>query len=808
MQTLWHDLRYALRLLLRSPAFAVTAVVTLALALGANAAIFSAVKGVLIAPLPYHDPDRLVRLFEEAPTTPHFPFSPADFRDYRDELRTFDGIAAYLRNDLQLGDAEAPEQLRGMQVTAGFFHLLGWRPALGRDFTVDDEIPGRDDVVVLSDALWRRRFSGDPAVVGRPVRLSGRMFRIVGVLPAGFQHVGGSYRTYGHGETVDVWSILAPPRGNNPRDRFSHYFNVVARVKTTAGGAAVAEDLRRTARSVATRYPSPNSPWVARMVPLKEEIVGTAETTLVALSSAATIVLVLACVNVAGLLLGRAAARAREISVRAALGATRLRLARQLMIESLVVAIAGGILGVVLAYGAVAALARFGPADTPRLQAIAVDADVLVYALVATVFSALLFGLTPAWQLARSGVADMLKQGGRSVAGVSHQRMRGALAVLEIALAFVLVVSSGLLLRSFVSMMSTTPGFRPSGALTASIELPTARYDVDGATAFYTRALARIGSLPQVRQAAFASDLPWTGYDENTSFAIIGRQFPAGEGPEARYHFITAGYTAATGTPLVAGRDLSASDVKDAPAVVLINESTARKYWGTAESAVGARLDLWGAQRTVAGVVADVRDMPWHDAAVPALYFPQPQMWYPQRMFLIVRSDVDPALLIESIRRAVREIDPALPLANVRSLDMVTGAAIATRRLTLWLVAAFGLTALFLAIVGIYGVIAQGVGQRTQEFGVRQALGATRGDILRLVMSRGARLAIVGLTAGLLLSLASTRLLASLLYGISAADVPTFIAVSALLLMAALVATYVPAWRATRISAASALRGE
>jgi predicted permease len=808
MQTLWHDLRYALRLLRRSPAFAVTAIVTLALALGANAAIFSAVKGVLIEPLPYRDPDRLVRLFEEAPTNPRFPFSPADFRDYRDELRTFDGIAAYLRNDLQLGDADAPEQLRGMQVTAGFFHLLGWQPALGRDFTLDDEVPGRDDSVVLSHALWMRRFNADPAIVGRPVRLSGRMFRVVGVLPAGFQHVGGTYRTYGHGETVDVWSILTPPRGNNPRDRFSHYFNVVARVKATAGGAAVAEDLRRTAQSVATRYPSPNSPWMARMVPLKEEIVGTAETTLVAVSSAATLVLVLACVNVAGLLLGRTAARAREISVRAALGATRIRLARQLMIESLVVAIAGGTIGVGLAYGAVAVLARFGPADTPRLQAIVVDGEVLLYAVAATVVSAVLFGLTPAWQLARSGVADMLKQGGRSVAGLSHQPMRGALAVLEVALAFVLVVSSGLLLRSFVSMVNTSPGFRPGGALTASIELPTARYDLETSTAFYSRALARVGSLPQVRDAAFSSDLPWTGYDENTSFAIVGRQFPAGEGPEARYHFITAGYTAATGTPLIAGRDLSVSDVKDAPAVVLVNESTARKYWGTSENAVGARLDLWGARRTVAGVVGDIRDMPWHDAAVPALYFPQPQMWYPQPMFLIVRADADPALLFESIRRAIHEIDPALPLANVRTLDTVAGAAIATRRLTLWLVAAFGLTALFLAMVGIYGVIAQSVGQRTQEFGVRQALGATRADILRLVLSRGVFLVAAGLAAGLLLSVAATRLLASLLYRISPADVPTFTVVSALLLVAALAATCVPAWRATRISAASALRGD
>lgn len=807
MESLWQDSRYAVRQLLRSPAFAATAILTLALALGANAAIFGAVKGVLIAPLPYSDPQRLFRLFEEAPTNPHFPFSPADFRDYRTELQTFEGLAAYLRSDLQLGDADVPEQLHGMQVTAGFFKLLGFQPALGREFTLDDEIPGRDDGIILSHGLWMRRFRGDPDVVGRPLRLSGRMFRIVGVLPDGFQHVGGTYRTYGHGEPVDVWWVLAPPREERPQHRFSHFFNVVARVRNGVSLAAMGDDLRRTGASVARRYPVPNSPWTPRAVPLKEEIVGNAESTLIALTGAASLVLVLACVNVAGLLIGRASGRAREIGIRAALGATRTRLTRQLLIESVVLATAGGAIGIASAYGAVAALARFGPADTPRLQTISVDGEVLLYASCATVFSALLFGLAPAWQLARAGVGSSLKQGARGVAGPAHQRMRRTLAAVEVALAFVLVVSSALLLRSFLSMIDTDPGFAPAGALTAALELPTARYDSAGAAAFYARGVERIQSLPRVRAAAFTSDLPWTGYDENTSFAIIGRQFPQGNGPEARYHFVTTGYTAATGTRLVAGRDLLPSDTKDAPAVVLVNESTARKFWKSAADAVGARLNLWGRERTIAGVVGDVRDMPWHDSAVPALYFPQAQEWYPQRMLLVVRSDADPWALAEPVRRALREIDPALALADVRPLDAVAGAALSTRRLTLWLVGAFGLTALVLAIVGVYGVVAQSVGQRTQEFGVRQALGATRLDIMRLVLSSGIVFTLAGLVTGLMLSVASTRLLASLLYGVSAIDVPTFAAVSVGLLFAALAAAYVPAVRATQVSAAAALRG-
>jgi predicted permease len=806
MQTLLQDVRYAIRLLRRSPGFAATATLTLAVSIGANAAIFSAVQGVLIAPLPYRDPDRLVRLFEEAPTTPHFPMAPADFRDYRAELQTFDGIAAYLRADLQLGDIHQPEQLHGMQVTARFFELLGFQPALGREFELSDEIPGNNDVVILSHSLWMRRFNGDSGILGRAVRLSGRPFRVVGVLPEGFKHVGGTYRTYGHGEPVDVWSVLTVPREEHPRFRFSHYFNVVGRVRGNVAWSDMEGDLRRAGASVAKRYPTSNSPWKPGAVRLKDEIVGTADSTLLVLAGAASAVLLLACVNIAGLLLGRASGRSREIAVRSALGATRWRLTRQLLIESVVLAAAGGTTGVGLAYVAIAALARFGPSDLPRLQMIEINAQVLLYVVAATLFSAMLFGLAPAMRLARASVGGALKESVRTVAGSTHQHMRRVLCAAEVALAFVLVVSSGLLLRSFVSMINTNPGFDPRGAITASVELPTVRYDTKAAAEFYRRAAERIRALPGVREAAFSSDLPWTNYDENTSFSIVGRTFAEGEGPEARYHFITYGYTRATGTPLIGGRDLTVADVPNAPLVVLVNESAARKYWKTAEAAVGARLKLWGAERVVAGVIGDVRDMPWHDRAVPALYFPQPQMWYSQPMFLIARSEVEPAAIVDSIRRALRAIDPELPLANVRELQTVAGAAVATRRIALWLVATFAVTALFLAVVGIYGVMAQAVEQRRHEFGVRQALGASRGDIMRLVISGGAAMTTAGLLAGLALALASTRLLASLLYGITPLDQPTFAGVAVILVAAAAGAAYVPVRRATRISAAAALR--
>jgi predicted permease len=342
--------------------------------------------------------------------------------------------------------------------------------------------------------------------------------------------------------------------------------------------------------------------------------------------------------------------------------------------------------------------------------------------------------------------------------------------------------------------------------MTAIVELPAARYNVDAAAAFYERAADRVRALPGVTDAAFSSDLPWTGYDENTGFAIPGKQFPDGDGPEARYHFISPGYVGATGTPIVAGREVAASDVKSAPMVLLINEGLARKYWTSPQAAVGTRVNLWGAERTIVGVMGDVRDMPWHERAATALYFPQAQTWYPQPMFLIVRTSVEPSSIVEPVRRALREIDPELPLANVRALEEVAGAATATRRITLWLVLSFGLTALVLAVVGIYGVMAQAVGQRTHEFGVRQALGATRGDILRLVFSSASVMIVLGLVGGAALAIVSTQLLSSLLYGVTALDPWTFGGVAVVLVGAAAGASYLPARRATRISAATALR--
>jgi predicted permease len=809
MRSVFHDVRYAGRLLLRSPGFTIVAALTLALGIGANTAIFSVVHGVLLKPLPYPDPDRLIRVFEEAPPdVPEFPVSPGNFLDYRAQTRAFEALAAYERNDLQLG-GDRPEQLRGMRVTSGFFRLLGYHPLLGREFTTDDERPDGVAVAILSHALWTRRFGADRGIVGKAVLLSGRSFEVVGVLPPGVQHVGGSYRSYPHGQTVDVWWPRSLPSTPQRRDRGQHYLSVVGRARPGVTVMQAQDDIRQISARLAKQFPETNAEWSTHVRPLRADIIGTSETTLLALLAAAGAVLFIACLNVAGLLLGRATGRTREIGVRSALGATRARLIRQLVIESTLLALVGAVIGIVFAYGAVQALLAFAPADTPRLHMVSVDRVVLGYTLLATALTALLFGVAPAVQLARADVAPAL-QGGRATPGGASQRLRRTLVAAEVALAFVLVVTGGLLLRSFASLLRLDPGFRPDHVLTATVTLPPARYkERSDAAAFFERLTDRVRALPGVRAAGLGSDLPWTGYDENTGFGIVGRTFPKNQGPEARYHFLTPGFIAALGLPLLAGRDIAPGDGPDAPPVVLINEATARQYWGDAQRAVGARLNLWSeTPATVVGVIGDLKDVPWGDTRPGGVYFAQWQMWYPQDMFITVRTDGDPALVGEPLARIVRELDPELPLARVRPLGDIAGAALATRRFTLALVAAFAFSALFLAVIGVYGVTAQVVGQRVREFGVRQALGAQPSDILRLVLSGGAAMGIAGLAAGFAIALPVTRLVQSLLFRTSPSDPLTLGTVAMILLVAILAASYVPARRATRIAPVEALRAE
>ncbi|HJQ25183.1 MAG TPA: ABC transporter permease [Blastocatellia bacterium] len=809
MGTITQDLRYGLRLLLKRPGFTVVAVITLALGIGANTAIFSVVNGVLLKPLPYPHPERLVRVFESSRSQPKFPLAPGNFLDYRDQNTTLDHLALYTRSDLELALGDRPEQLTALRVSADFFATLGFQPLIGREFTRADEAPDNTHAVILSYGLWQRRFAGDPAVVGQVIKLSGEPFTVVGVMPAGVQHVGGDYRSTPHGESVDVWW---PMELSEKSPRFAHFTNTVGRMKPGMTSAQAEADFNVIAARLAEQHPNTNSGWQIRVFPLHQEIVGRARTTLLVLLGAVGFVLLIACVNVANLMLARATTREREMAVRAALGAGRLRLVRQLLTESLLVAVLGGAAGLLLAGWLIDALIALGPSQLPRLQAVKVDWQILGFTLALTLLTGLLFGLVPAWQGAKLNLNELLKEGGRGGSGGARQRrLRNVLVAAEVALALVLMIGAGLLLRSFVKLQQIDPGFKPDGVLTMKLALPYARYPKrEQVAAFYKQLIERVASLPGVEDAGASSDLPWSGYDENAGFDIEGKTFPE-QGPEARYHFVSPEYFRTIGVPLVAGRWLDAGDVRGKPRVILINESLARRYWPD-EDAVGKRItfadkpkeDDW---MTIVGVVGDVKDFPDSPEAHPAFYWPHAQTAFSE-MFLAVRTNGKPLALADSVRREVAALDKDLAVADLRSLDKAAGAALAGQRFTLLLVSLFAVTALILAAVGIYGVMAYLVAQRTHEIGIRMALGAQTGNVLQIVIGQGMRMALAGIITGLGAAVALTRLMASLLFGVAPTDLLTFVGIALLLVLVALLACYVPARRASRTDPMVALRYE
>jgi predicted permease len=808
MQTLWQDLRYGARMLLKKPGFTLVAVITLALGIGANTAIFSVVNGVLLKPLPYREPERLIRVFERSRTQPKFPVARGNFRDYREQNTTLAGLALYTRRDVELSQDDKPERLAALGVTAGFFDLLGVRPLLGREFGREDEAPNNSSVVILGHALWQRRFNGDPGIVGRTVTLSGRPFTVVGVMPPGVQHVGGDYRSMPHGETVDLWGPLeVPPQA----ERGAHFCNAVGRLKTGVSLEQATADLNAIAGRLAEQFPNTNQGWLIAIQPLHEEIAGRARTTLLALFGAVFFVLLIACVNVANLLLARATSREREMAVRAAVGAGRRRIVRQLLTESLLLAIVGGTAGILLAQWAIDALRALGQEQLPRLQAVNIDGRILLFTLGVTMVTGVLFGLAPALQAGQFNLNALLKEGGRGGGG-QKRRLRDALVIIEVALALTLLAGAGLLIRSFWKLQQTDPGFNAERVLTASLSLPGARYgDAPKVAAFQQRLLERLAAAPGAQSAGLTSDLPWTGYDENAGFAIEGKTFPPNDGPSARYHFVSSDYFRTIGVPLIAGRFFNADDRQDAQPVVLINRAMAERYW-PGESAVGKRFTFSSQPKerdwfTVVGVVGDVKDFPHSPTAAPAFYWATMQQT-PRQIILAVRSSADPLNLVEAVRGEVRSLDKDLPLAEVKTLETVAATAVAGRRFTLWLVGFFALTAMALAAIGIYSVLSYLVAQRTHEIGLRVALGAQLGDVLKLVIRQGMTPVLSGLATGIVAAFVLTRLIKGLLFGVSATDPLAFALAAAVLALVALAACYIPARRATKVDPMVALRYE
>jgi predicted permease len=810
IDTFFHDLRYGARMLISNPGFTLIAALTLALGIGANTAIFSVVNGVLLKPLPYPEPERLMRVFQSIMimSSPKAPMSPADFRDFREQNTTFETIAGYFRQDLELAQGERAERLLGMRASSGYFRTLGFQPMLGREFTREEEIPDESAVVILSHGLWLRSFDGDPEIIGKTIRLSGKSFTVVGVAPAGLQHVGGGYRPLPHGESVDIWW---PMRLGPNRPRGAQIVNVIGRLKPGVTRRQAEAEFDLITAQLARQYPDPYKIEAKTLIqPLRDEIVEGTQRTLLLLLAVVFFVLLIACVNVANLTLARAAAREREITVRLALGASRERIIRQLLTESLALAAIGGLVGLLLAKLAIHALVKLGPQQIPRLQMISLDWRILVFTILISLLTGLLFGTAPALQSLKLNLNESLKEGGRATSGGKRQsRTRGALVVTEVALALALLLGAGLLMRSFLKLQQTDPGFNPKGVMTMSVVLPGARYGYgELQISFLQRLVEHVSALPGVRSAGVTSDLPWTGYQNGGGFTIEGKTFQSDLEPQAQYHFISADYMRTIGVPLLSGRWFDARDTRKSQPVILINQAMARKYW-PGEDAVGKHITFLDSSfkvwTQIVGVIGDVKDYPSSAEAEPAYYYPVTQEPYPE-MSLAVRADKDPLGIVEAVRREVRTLDREIPISEVRTMETVAATAVAGRRFMLLLVGVFAVTALALAGIGIYGVTSYLVANRTHEIGIRMALGADSFDVLKLALRQGMAWALAGVGVGLTLAFAATRLMANLLCGIGPTDPATFVAVPLFLIGVSFVACWIPARRATKVDPLQALR--
>jgi predicted permease len=808
------DLRYAVRMLGKSPAFALVIVLTLALSIGANSAIFSVIDGVLLKPLPYPQAERIARVFYRSAEYAKFPMNPWDFLDFRARNRSFETFAMYTHADVQLsGTNSDPVKLSAFRISSGYFRVLGVQPARGREFDFSEERPGNGNVVILSDQVWRRQFGAAPDILGRKVLLDSQPYTVVGVMRAGVDHPGNSYNSVAYGDNVDAWTPFT--FSGNPNNRGSHYIEGIGRLKAGVTVEQAAADFSGIMTELASRHETEQG-WTIYMVPLFQEIVGPVHKMLLVLLGAVGLVLLIACVNAANLLLARAAARQKEIAVRAALGAGRGRLVRQMLVESLLISLLGGALGALFAVVAVHVLVSFLPAGFPRTEAIHVNGFVFSFTALVAVATGLFFGLVPAVQASRTDPRQGLHEGGRGSSGSARQtQLRALLVVGEVGLACVLLVGAGVMLRSFVNLLRLDPGFQPEHVLTAEIALPTANYKTtDNIGSFYQRLLTNLNTLPGIAAVGVGTDLPWTGYDENIGgFTIEGKIPPPHEEFHARFHTSSPDYFRAVGIPLVHGRFFNERDTKDSPRVLLINDVMARRYW-PGEDAVGKRLTFDDKPKEsdwfrVVGVVGDVKDTPESKGAEPAFWWPVLQQPFSfANMTIVLRANADPLLLTEALRRNVHELDPSLAVAHVRLLDRVAEEQFSTPRFALFLIGLFAALALVLAAIGIYGVISYSVSQRMHEFGMRVALGATSWSLIKMVMKQGVLMTAIGAGIGLGCALAFAGVLDSLLYGVSARDPMTLIGVGAVAVVTATLASLPSARRATGADPMISLRAE
>jgi putative ABC transport system permease protein len=805
METFWQDLRFGVRMLRRNPLTTVLALLILTLGIGANTAIFSVISGVLLEPLPLPRPERVIRIMDSAPRHgfPRFSSSAPNYRDWRDQNHSFATFDAYSVEHFNLTGGSRPSAVDGSAVTGNFFRTLGLEPLHGRFFHPEDDRPGAEPVAVLSAELWHAYFGGDPSVVGRRIQVDGRYRTVVGITRGSF-----SFPT-----DARIWLPLALDYAKESRG--AHQLGVLGRLRPGVTLAQAQAEMSAIASHLERQYPDSNTGWGVELMALQDRLVEDVRPALALLQRAVWVVLLIACANVANLLLARMTARGREITLRAVLGAGRRRLIRQVVAESVVLFLAGGALGLLLAWSGTRALLALKPDAVPRAETVGLDGRVLLYTLLLSLATGALVGLVPALAAAGGRLGESLKEGGRAVAGGGRRHwLRNGLVVAEVALALVLLIAAGLLLRSFSRLQGVRPGFESRGVMTAVLSLPDVKYPSERQQAlFFEQLMERVRALPGVTAAATVYPLPLSGHNFVLQFDVAGRPRPSPtEVPRADVVVVTPDYFRAMTIPLLAGRVFTVQDRIGSQPVILVNRTMAGKIW-PGESPLGKRISFGGppggppAWLTVVGVVGNVRAGELSKEAVSQVYQPALQQPLPETA-LVLRTAEPPERLVAPVRQVVQALDRELPLDRVQTLDAVVAQSLATNRVKTLLIGLFGALALLLAAVGIYGLVSYSVAQRTHEIGIRVALGAGRGAVQRMVIGQGMGLVLIGLAAGLAASLAVGRLVASQLYQVSPVDPWTYTGVPLALAAVALAANWLPARRATRVDPLTALRAE